>query len=133
MTSQVWENRIFTNVYNAISDICENVVNTSNVTPSQFPTTDISLLLGEDANLDLENNDCGCNLSYEVQVYTDGTNKIKLNQEIMERVYRTFKKMGFHMIYVRTVRDENTPELFRRVARFRRFIGDGEEIELLQV
>lgn len=131
MTSQIWENRIFTNVYNVVSDICENVVNTSNGTPTKFPTVDVSVLLGEDANYDLENHDGGCNLSYEVNVYTNGTDRISQNQEIMDRVYWTFKKMGFHMTYIRPVRNENDSTVFRKVARFKRFIGDGEVIELL--
>lgn len=131
MTSQMWENRIFTNIYNAVSDECENVVNTSSNTPTTFPTVDISLLLGKDANLDLENNDCGAELTYEVNVYTNGTNRILENQKIMNIVYETFKKMGFYNSYIRTVRNEADASVFRRVGRFRRYIGDGETIEII--
>ena len=131
MTALTWDNRIFTNVYNAVSDICPNVVNSSNNDITKFPTTDVSLLTGEDENVDLENCDGGANLTYEVEIYTNGTNRIIENLEIGTRVYNVFKKMGFRLVLVRTVRNEADNSIFRRVARYRRFIGDGETIELI--
>jgi hypothetical protein len=132
MTGLQWENRIVTNVYNSIFELCPNVVNTSSNDITTFPTVDISLLSGTDTNVDLENNDCGATLTYEVQVYTQGSLRVTQNQTIMDAVYKAFKRMGFYMNYLNSVRNVNDATVFRRVARFKRYIGDGETIELIQ-
>ena len=62
--------------------------------------------------------------------YTHGSNEILENQEIQSLVYDVFKKMGFQLIQLLDS-DSDGNEYYRVISRYRRYIGAGNDIELI--
>lgn len=141
MTGLEWDDRIFSNIVFSVKNICQNVVRQADNVPAVFPTLLVQQIQGADYKPDLEITDCGSTVTYEIQAYCKGTNKISEAKEIIQTTYDAFHEMGFYCVQntqVRTIASLSSygqstdASIFRLVSRFRRFIGSGEEIIKLE-
>ena len=131
MIAQKWNNRIFTNITNAVFDVCQHTTIGSSSTITEFPTLSFKQIGGNNASTDLEINDCGANVTYQIEVFTHGSGKILLNEEIISLADEAFHKMGFQCIHCEQIDNLADETIYRTVARYRRYIGGGEEIKLI--
>lgn len=130
MIALKWDNRIYTNIKTKLDDVCDNVVRQSSLNPTKFPTVLLKQIEGSDTGIDFQNN-CGSVLGYEVQVYTEGSNKYESAKNIMSLVNEEFSDMGFSNIYFSQIDNDNDPNIYRVAARYRRIIGSGNVIRKL--
>lgn len=126
------DNLIFTNIKNAVWQVCQNVIRPiGQTTPSEYPYIEVMLLSAPDFANDLEGNDTGAIVAYQTETASNDTYKYEKTKKIADKVYSAFKKMGFSQVEMRSVKDTGDPNVFRIVQRFQRYIGSGDEIPKL--
>lgn len=123
----VW-NRVMTNLQTALKDICPNITSASNNSPTRFPVLMVDQTDDRSTAEDLENTENAVLSVMELQAYsnknlTEARSVISAGSDAMRRMgYQ--RRMGPQQI-----QNVASPNVFRVVARFERFVGDGEEIE----
>lgn len=127
MTALEWDNRIYTNIKQAINNVCKNVVRQERSTYQKFPTVLLQQMNSPQIALDFGNNDNGSQVSYKFQTFTDGTGKQETAKTIMVTADEEFRRMGFHRTEFRQVNLTNE-ELFSYLAYYERPVMSGEEI-----
>ena len=132
-TIDKWDNRIRANIKTAVSPKCTNVVNYESDLNAVFPCVWIHRISGRDTAVDLDNSDTGVTVGYQITVYTSGSTRKSMANSIFDLAYDSMKKMGFVMEnYVElegsSGADKNSASVYQLYARFRRYIGSGEEI-----
>lgn len=137
MIALKWDNRIFSNVKAAVFDKtkCRNVVRHANFEDTVFPTVLIELLTTKGYSENLENEDCGAKVTYQIQCYSAGRYAFSEAKEIIEVVFDEMKRMGFQMSSIRQLQTPTgqfegkvDPQIFRYIVRFTRPIMSGDEI-----
>ncbi len=125
-----WDNRIYTNIYNALNGKCD-IVREANDDEFTKNTVLLEQIHGATAKPDLMFTDCGATITYQVKVFCMTGNRSRTAKELMNTVADTFLNMGFTMIEYNNSGNVSTKP-YQIVARFRRgFLGDGEEIPKL--
>lgn len=125
-----WDNRIFTNISNAVKALCPNVVNMYSSTSATFPTLFVRLVSGADMGTDLDNSDTGALVAYELTVYTAGGARTQ-NKNIASLAYTAMKAMGFIEDEFKFP-DDADANVIRSLSRYHRFIGSGDDIALIK-
>lgn len=123
----VW-NRVLTNIKISVSDICKNVTNSNSGIAPEFPAISVVQLDNPIAESDFNDSENAVNSSMEIQVYSNKS--LNEAREIINLACDSMNAMGYRRTYgpteIRNVEDVN---IKRMVARFSRFIGEGDDIE----
>ena len=127
-----WQNRILTNVKNAVSEKCKNVVSTDSNIKAKFPAmlvkTSSNAAVADDLDMDDEENAVRCIVTIESYCKTSLQDNIKL----MELANGAMYSMGFKRRQGPLEIDNiDAPEIFRMTARYVRIIGADDTINLI--
>ena len=122
----VW-NRVITNIEIAGGSSIAKVTNTTDYTPSKFPTVAVEQIDNADAARDLENSENGVYSVIQTQVFSNKS--LTAARSTMEIVCDAMRQMG----YVRTFGPQpllnmSDTKIYRLTARFRRFVGSISDI-----
>lgn len=122
----VW-NRVLTNVRTAVVDKCRNISSSETSLPGSFPAVYVSQYGDADAAMDLENSENGVNSDIRTQAYS--SKSLAEARLVMDDICDAMRVMGYRRTFgpreIENVRDRNVK---RVEARFRRFVGSGDEI-----
>lgn len=123
----VW-NRVLTNIKISVSDICKNVTNSNSGAMPDFPAVSVVQLDNPTVESDFNDSENAVNSSIEIQAFSNES--LNEAREIINLACDSMNVMGYKRTYgpteIKNVEDVN---IKRMVARFSRFIGDGDDIE----
>ena len=121
-------NRVLSNVTYSVKDICSNIASANSDTPPDFPCLQLSQIDNLDTADDLENSENAVESVIEIQTYSN--RNLNESRKIINVSCDAMRQMGYRRIMgpkqIANVGDGN---IYRMVARFRRIIGNGEEIK----
>lgn len=121
-------NRVLTNIKFATSDICQNITSTESDSPPGFPCLQVSQIDNPDAAMDLENSENAVESVVEIQSYSN--KNLTESRKIIGVACDAMRRMGYvRQMGPKQIANAGGSNVFRMVARFRRIIGAGEEIE----
>lgn len=124
-------NRVLTNIKTVESDICPNVTSTNSDSPPGFPCVMVDQLDNQDAAQDFENSENAVESIIEIQSYSN--KNLTEARKIIGVACDAMRQMGYQrQMGPKQIANAGGNNIFRMVARFRRIIGVGEEIEKFQ-
>lgn len=127
-----WQNRILTNVKNALGNKCPNVSSTTSNKKSKFPACAVRIVsdtaVSDDLEMDGEEAAVLCGVAVDIYSKTSLAHAI----ELMDIANKAMYRMGFkRQEGAIQVEDETSPELFHLASRYARVIGSEDTIEKL--
>lgn len=123
----VW-NRVLTNIKISVSDICKNVTNSNSSAMPDFPAVSVVQLDNPTAESDFNDSENAVNSSIEVQAFSNES--LNEAREIINLACDSMNMMGYRRTYGPTeIKNVENVNIKRMVARFSRFIGEGDDIE----
>jgi len=127
-----WQNRILTNVKNALGTKCPNVSSTVNNTKAKFPACAVRIVSDPGISDDLESLDeeaaVLCGVAVDIYSKTSLGHAI----ELMDIANKSMYMMGFkRQEGPMQIEDESSPELYHLASRYARVIGSEDIIEKL--
>ena len=120
----IWmQNRILTNVKQALGDACKNVVSRRSNLSAKFPTCLVNIISNNSVadDLDIEDEEVAVSCGVNVEIYS----KVSVSESInlMSLANGAMYRMGFRRIEgPMHVEDPTSPEVFRVVSRYTRII-----------
>ena len=120
-------NRVMNNLLIAEDGICSNITNTETAIPSEFPALYVGIINNADDAVDLELTETGVRSDIRIESFSDkGLNEAR---QVMSIACDAMRLMGYRRTFgpreLENVHDRNVR---RMEARFRRFVGDLDDI-----
>lgn len=123
----VW-NRVLSNVKVSVSSICKNVNSSNSGNGPNFSALSVTQLDNSTLEPDFNGFENGVNSSIEIQAYSNKS--LSEARKIINLACDSMSSMGYSRSYGPTeIKNMEDVNIKRMVARFSRFIGDGDEIE----
>ena len=126
-----WGDRVLTNVYKTIRDICPTVVSVFSAAEQHFPAATVawveSTSVADDFSFEENAAMCG------VLVKVVSKKSLEHAREIREKADGAMYRMGFKRTGTLSMgREESDPEIYRASARYRRVIGSDDTIPVFE-
>lgn len=122
-------NYIFTQVKQAVSELCENASTTYQSSPATFPYLYLTQTDNSGVDYTLFGEECAVRPQIEIHVYTTGTGALLLNDKVFQLADATMISMGFQRIYGVAPKENLTDsKITEQVARYRRLVGSGDTL-----
>ena len=128
-TAIKWDNRILTNIRTAVKEA--KVDRFIDITVPQNHPSIVLTKLNTSTTTDLNAVDIGATLAYQVDVRCIGKQRVSTAQQIIDKVINAFREMGCGSMEISEAQPEMS-DMYRLTARFRWYVGSGNEIKKLE-
>lgn len=114
-------------IKNAVHPFCTNVSQIYQETPAEFPHVFVNMLDNPVTVVDMDNNECAVNATFEITVYTD--DGLESANKVAGLTDAEMQSMAFQRIFgPQQAVNTTDANITRVVIRYNRLIADGDEL-----